>query len=129
MRSLAPERLWDDFYIKLLEEIRNRNGWVETASKVVNWFAMRRNFVFAKLSWKDEALKIDASGQLDSAIPSLKVRVYFPRQIDSAQPKGAVRYVDVPWSGEQQIEIDLKETLALHRVVPAHNTSDFSDCF
>jgi len=102
---------------------------VGTASKVVNWFAMRRNFVFEKLSWKDEALKMDVSGQLDSAVPSLRIRVYCPREIDAAQLEGAMRYVDVPWSGEQNIEIDLKETSELQRVVPAHNTSRLSNCF
>ena len=128
-RSLAPERLWDDFYIKLLEEIKIRNGWVGTASKVVNWFGMRRNFVFEKLSWKNEVLTIDITGQVDVAIPFLRIRVYLPRQFDSARPEGPMRYTDVPWSGEQQIEIDLKDISALRRVVPTHNTSYLSDSF
>jgi len=88
MRSLAPERLWDDFYIKLLEEIRIRKGWAGTASKVVNWFVMRRKFVFEKISWNNEVLKMDVSGQLDFAVPSLRVRVYFPREIEAAQAQG-----------------------------------------
>ena len=30
-RSIAPERLWDDFYLKLLRELKSRGAWLPTA--------------------------------------------------------------------------------------------------
>jgi hypothetical protein len=41
-RSLAPERLWDGFYIRLLDELRRRNAWLATAGQTVEWFRQRR---------------------------------------------------------------------------------------
>ena len=41
-RSIAPERLWDDFYIELVEELKRRGAWMPTASDAVAWFRARR---------------------------------------------------------------------------------------
>jgi hypothetical protein len=45
-RSLAPERLWGGFYIRLLNRLRNRRVWFATAAEVVEWFRGRRALSF-----------------------------------------------------------------------------------
>ena len=41
-RSLGPERLWDDFYIKLLNKLKMQQVWFATAGEIVKWFRVRR---------------------------------------------------------------------------------------
>ena len=41
-RSLAPERMWDDFYIELVEELKRRGAWIPNAADAVAWFRVRR---------------------------------------------------------------------------------------
>ena len=45
-RSLAPERLWGDFYVRLLTELENRGAWFATSAEAVSWFRKRRSAVF-----------------------------------------------------------------------------------
>ncbi len=42
-RSIAPERLWDGFYLNLIKELRRRNAWLPTAARAVAWFRKRRS--------------------------------------------------------------------------------------
>ena len=42
-RSIAPERLWEDFYRKMLRELRSRGAWLPTSRKAVAWFRSRRS--------------------------------------------------------------------------------------
>jgi len=41
-RSLSPERLWGDFYARLLDQIQDYRVWFATAEQVIRWFRMRR---------------------------------------------------------------------------------------
>jgi hypothetical protein len=46
-RSLAPERLWGDFYRQLVDEVgRGDRAWFSTAGDAVDWFRWRRSIRF-----------------------------------------------------------------------------------
>ena len=45
-RSLAPERLWGDFYVRLLNRLMDRRVWFATATEIVDWFRRRRALSF-----------------------------------------------------------------------------------
>jgi hypothetical protein len=45
-RSLAPERLWGGFYMRLLNRLRSRRVWFGTAAEIVEWFRGRRALSF-----------------------------------------------------------------------------------
>ena len=45
-RSLAPERLWGGFYMRLLNRLMSRRVWFGTAAEVVEWFRGRRALSF-----------------------------------------------------------------------------------
>ncbi len=49
-RSLAPERLWDRFYIELVRELKARGAWLPTAAEAVAWFRERRETSFHETS-------------------------------------------------------------------------------
>src|SRR5439155_12599233 len=44
-RSIAPERLWDESYIELLEDLKTKEPWFSTATDAVSWFKKRRSAV------------------------------------------------------------------------------------
>jgi hypothetical protein len=46
-RSLSPERLWGDFYLALLAEIRAYRVWFATPREVAGWYRKRRALRFA----------------------------------------------------------------------------------
>jgi hypothetical protein len=74
-RSLAPERLWDDTYRRLLEECKARGAWFATAAQTVAWFQKRRAVTF--VSTGDRGTKIQVPcGQED--LPALRARVFQP---------------------------------------------------
>jgi len=75
-RSIGPERYWDDFYIKLLGEIKKHQAWFATARDVVNWFAKRRSVTFEKVEFLGNSLKLKVSGDIPSEGPGLLLRIY-----------------------------------------------------
>ena len=45
-RSIAPERLWGEFYAGLISELKRKGAWCSSAGTVVSWFQNRRSVVF-----------------------------------------------------------------------------------
>jgi hypothetical protein len=90
-RSIAPERLWGDFYMRLLGELKNRGAWLPNAAVAVAWFRKRRS---AAIGWSwSGAGAIRVRGRLDTAdaLPSLKIRVFKPRARSLSEPVGTRR--------------------------------------
>jgi hypothetical protein len=76
-RSLAPERLWDAFYVELVEELKRRNAWCPTAAQAAAWFSRRRSAVFERTHASSGAgVRVGAAS--DSALPGLMIRVHTP---------------------------------------------------
>ncbi len=78
-RSIAPERLWDDFYIQLLDDLKAGKAWFPTASQAVSWFKKRRAAAFEH---SDGTLKIKTAP--GDGLPELRVRVF---QLEAAGVK------------------------------------------
>jgi hypothetical protein len=76
-RSLAPERLWDRFYQKLLDEVgRDDRAWFTTAGEAVDWFRWRRSIRFSR-DTPSNAVTITASAPCTTA-PAAVVRIHRP---------------------------------------------------
>jgi hypothetical protein len=75
-RSLAPERLWGDFYARLLGWLRERNPWFATAGQAVAWFRQRRAATFEVAAGGQ--VRISLPGANDGPLPPLRVRVCQP---------------------------------------------------
>jgi hypothetical protein len=90
-RSIAPERLWGDFYLRLLGELKSRRAWLPNAGVAVAWFRKRRSATI-DWRWSGEGT-IRVRGRLDTIdkLPSLKIRVFKPRAQLLSEPVGARR--------------------------------------
>lgn len=77
-RSMGPERLWGDFYIRLLENLKARNVWFSTASDAVKWFNKRRSVSFQDAEFDGNTVKLRLGGYKPDHRPGLLVRIYKP---------------------------------------------------
>ncbi len=75
-RSLAPERSWDDFYIRLLSELKSRRVWFGTCSEVAQWFRKRRAVQFDRDERDQSGARVTVRGLADDGGPDLSLRIY-----------------------------------------------------
>jgi hypothetical protein len=71
-RSIAPERLWDDFYAELVEKFKSAGAWFCTAGDAAQWFRRRRGVTFG--SGGSEATL--ASNRSETGLPGMRIRSY-----------------------------------------------------
>jgi len=76
-RSIAPERLYEEFYINLLNYLKkDHNVWFATGGQIVEWFRKRRNFSFKDIQCFDETVKVKYSDIRTDTIPPLMLRIH-----------------------------------------------------
>lgn len=78
-RSIAPERLWGEFYQHLIAELQRRGAWFGTAGQAAAWFRQRRQATFHSVRRDGDHLAVRADvPALDSRLPALRIRVHKP---------------------------------------------------
>ena len=77
-RSIAPERLWGDFYLQLIDELKNNGAWIATAAEAVSWFRKRRSATFEMIGRETSALDVKTAAEIDGRLPALRLRVHAP---------------------------------------------------
>lgn len=112
-RSLAPERLWGDFYITLLRKIKENKVWFATAGEIVNWFRKRREAIFEKVDIDNDkirlSLKCDSNGSIQRKEPFLFVRIYHPKLRKSNEQNPLLfgsGHIDIPINGKTSFQIN-----------------------
>lgn len=109
-RSIASERLWDEFYHKLLGELERRGAWLPTASRAVSWFRKRRSAVIKVSPIINGEVRVQARGIARDGLPALRLRIHKPSQPSLFEPVvGTLRadYVDMP------LDDSVEQTIAL----------------
>lgn len=109
-RSPQPERFWGGFYIKLIDHLKSLGVWFGTASQVVGWFRKRRIVTFAIPDTSAGAKKVTLSYKGEKITPPLRVRIHRPCHVQEHSSAGEVEnrsMVEVEWTGESNIEIEL----------------------
>jgi hypothetical protein len=74
-RSIAPERLWGDFYLKMLGELKRLGPWFATAMSAVAWFRLRRSVVFEEVRQDGRVVRVKALATDVHDLPGLRLRV------------------------------------------------------
>lgn len=106
-RSLSPERLWGDFYQRLLGEMQQFRVWFGTAGTIVNWFRTRRALHFQEVRFGADGLRLKMTAPvLEGQLP-FAVRVYNPTSSPSAGAalSSTPSYCDIPWKGEAELTL------------------------
>jgi len=107
-RSLGPERLWEDFYIRLLEELRDNRPWFATLSQAVGWFRKRRSVSFDEVQFIGDKLRICLRSSETDIQPPLLIRIHRPQIKNFKNNSNHLKnYFDLTWSGERKIEIQI----------------------
>jgi len=91
-RSLAPERLWDNFYSHLLERLSARNPWFATAAQTVAWFRRRRSATFEVDATDENRVKIKMPAASDAGLPPLRVSIFQPGKTGATFSEQTVRH-------------------------------------
>lgn len=94
-RSLAPERLWGDFYCKLIEGVKNRGAWFATASQVSLWFRKRRSVVFESDCRESTAVRARVPSDDGAHLPGLRLRIHNAREPHQIATFGSATYLDL----------------------------------
>jgi hypothetical protein len=109
-RSLSPERLWGDFYRRLLTEIQKYRVWFGRAQQVVAWFRKRRALRFDSVEYRNDGLRVALTSPDGYPDPSFTVRVYHATSASdkTVLPFCMPAYTDREWSGEGTLQLVLK---------------------
>jgi hypothetical protein len=106
-RSLSPERLWGDFYAKLLKEMQTYRVWFGTAKEIVGWFRERRALRFDSVQFGESSASVALASAAGGSEPSLTVRIHHPRFAadQPGSPAHMPAHKDKQWNGEGVVEI------------------------
>jgi hypothetical protein len=96
-RSIAPERLWGDFYEDLVAELKRHQPWFATAGRAVAWFRRRRATVFEAVSREPGLIRVKVSAGAADDLPGLRLRIHTGRD----------RHRDVPLNGGLETAIPI----------------------
>ncbi len=94
-RSIAPERLWGDFYLQLIDELKEKGAWITTASEAVAWFRKRRSATFENGRPETNASNGKGAVESDAGVPRLRLRVHTPGESHQDTVVSAVVAQDV----------------------------------
>jgi hypothetical protein len=106
-RSLGPERLWADFYLGLIDELKSRGAWFPTASQAVSWFRKRRSAVIESVIQKADSACMKISVDEDKCyLPGLRLRVHTARSTNNRR-RPRREYADVTVNQSSEISVSL----------------------
>lgn len=75
-RSVAPERLWGDFYAALVEGMIRRGAWCGPAAQVIEWFRRRRAARFVREERKNGGSQLRVEFGQEQGTPPLRLRIH-----------------------------------------------------
>jgi hypothetical protein len=107
-RSIAPERLWDNFYLQLLEDLKARGAWLPTAAQAVSWFRKRRAAKVESIRAGQNVVRIRCRIETAAELPGLTIRINKPRVRTDAEPmaiSSAAEFVNMPFDSTMELDI------------------------
>ena len=106
-RSLAPERLWGAFYVRLLDALKTEQVWFATARQITDWFRSRRALAFRHVDFTGGRLRLVLDYEpSEYGKPNLTLRIHTPARGPSTDVlRGGHTFTDIPWTGDRVMEI------------------------
>jgi hypothetical protein len=95
-RSISPERLWGDFYVALIDELKKQGAWMASGAQAVSWFRKRRSATFDEVHEEQGGVKATIRSNTDERLPALQLLTYQPRlsgddSMDRGEKSSSVR--------------------------------------
>jgi hypothetical protein len=109
-RSIAPERLWGNFYVRLLSGLTQKGALFCTAAQTVAWFRKRRSAVFQRAD--NEGRFYVTTDDSDPNLPPLRLRFHRPRSSPKILAKAdncQEGYTDVILNGRMEFRLAWSE--------------------
>jgi hypothetical protein len=94
-RSLAPERLWGEFYRDLIQELQSRGAWFATAGQATSWFRNRRAAGFETDPMEPRTVRVKLPVDQCDNLPELRLRVHNTRKSDPASMRSSADFIDM----------------------------------
>jgi len=109
-RSIAPERLWDGFYLQLLCELKRRGAWLPTAAQAVAWFRKRRAATVESRQVGASVIRIRGRMETADTLPGLTMRINQPRggSVLEFTASRAADFVDMPFDSTTERDIVIR---------------------
>jgi hypothetical protein len=107
-RSHGPERYWGEFYVKVVEHLKNLQPWFATARQAVEWFRKRREIRFERVVDEDGNIHNRVKSLGDTIVPPMIIRRHYPEakpRLGSCQGASIWNCVDLIWDGAQAQEL------------------------
>jgi hypothetical protein len=108
-RSIAPERLWGEFYARLIDRLKMKGAWCASAGHTVAWFQKRRSVAFQRVEGGMDVALPNAHPNCDERVPGLRVRVYNSNGIRSMSPD---EYSDTVLTSSMNIPLPIGRSVA-----------------
>ncbi len=112
-RSIAPERLWGDCYLRLLDDLSARGAWFATGSQAVSWFRKRRSAVIDEVTTENGELRVKVVAEKTDALPGLRLRFHPAQPLPECVPladDGRLRYTDRDFDGRISVRFPATES-------------------
>lgn len=110
-RSLAPERLYEDFYLGLLSDLQANNAWFATGGEAAGWYRQRRSIAFEEVRFEDDAVCVRLLHDGIDIRPAPVLRIHIAGAREGGQ-SGASRHreysADIPCTGERDLRIPIE---------------------
>ncbi|HEY2382537.1 MAG TPA: hypothetical protein VGK48_15280 [Terriglobia bacterium] len=115
-RSIAPERLWGDFYSWLVTECSGRNAFFCTASQATSWFRRRRSVAFQRNANGEVAIQLESVLPVQNpGLPPMRLRSYMAgnlRELDELVTPPQLRYMEQDLAEDNQfINVKMKSVV------------------
>ena len=94
-RSLAPERLWGEFYRDLIQELHTRGAWFATANQAISWFRNRRAAGFEIDLMEPRTVRVKLAVDQCDNLPEMRLRVHNARKLDPGSMQRSTDFVDM----------------------------------
>jgi hypothetical protein len=110
-RSIAPERLWEDFYRKLVNELKTRKAWSPNSGQAVAWFRKRRAASLECVRQDHEMVRVRGKIDAVDTLPSLKIRVFKPRArslSDAKTARKAAEFIDTRFDRTTDFNVSIR---------------------
>jgi len=101
-RSIAPERLWDQPYIELLEYLKSKGAWFVTCAEAVSWFRKRRSAILYQAN--DIPIKVTLDSANDGQ-PALRVRLHHGRAANGEPLPTGEGFSEVTFNSSKELDM------------------------